>query len=167
MNDGCGQKLPPSYAQYNPDTSYWKMSQLSLEIPGLSEQSSMTFTNSGSMQNGQLYERPTLAHRMAVNGSTFWPTPRASMGGAWDRMDQSGEGGAPVTVGGLSGLDVHQRREQASAWLASEPDVDRLADGIPNQSHRLRCAGNAVVPAASEYMGKKIIDHSGSAGASN
>lgn len=80
-------------------------------------------------------------------------------GGAWDRMDQSGEGGAPVTVGGLSGLDVHQRREQASAWLASEPDVDRLADGIPNQSHRLRCAGNAVVPAASEYMGQKILIH--------
>lgn len=142
MKDGCGQKLPLSFAQYNPDTSFWKMSQLSFEIPGLSEQSSATFTASGSMQNGQLFERPTSAHRMAVNGSTFWPTPRASMGGARDRMDASGDGRAPVTVGGLSGLDVHQRRKQARAWLASEPAVDRLADGIPNQSHRLRCAGN-------------------------
>ena len=80
-------------------------------------------------------------------------------GGAWDRMDESGDRRAPVTVGGLSGLDVHQRRKQARAWLASEPAVDRLADGIPNQSHRLRCAGNAVVPAIAEYMGQKIMAH--------
>lgn len=90
MKDGCGQKLPLSFAQYNPNTSFWKMSQLSFEIPGLSEQSSATFTASGSMQNGQLFERPSSAHRMAVNGSTFWPTPRASMGGhgiAWTRAE--------------------------------------------------------------------------------
>ena len=90
MNDGCGPKQQQSYAQYNPDTRFWKMSQLSLEIPGLSEQSSATFTPSGSMRNGQLYERQTSALRMAVNGSTFWPTPRASMGShgiAWSRAE--------------------------------------------------------------------------------
>jgi DNA (cytosine-5)-methyltransferase 1 len=37
--------------------------------------------------------------------------------------------------------------------------VDRLADGIPNQSHRLRCAGNAVVPVVAEHIGRLILEH--------
>jgi DNA (cytosine-5)-methyltransferase 1 len=37
--------------------------------------------------------------------------------------------------------------------------VDRLADGIPDQSHRLRCAGNAVVPAVAEHLGRIIMSH--------
>jgi DNA (cytosine-5)-methyltransferase 1 len=37
--------------------------------------------------------------------------------------------------------------------------VDRLVDGVPNQSHRLRCAGNAVVPSIAEHIGRVIMRH--------
>lgn len=90
MSDGCGQQPLTSYAQYDPATCSWRTSQLSFEIPGLSEPSLETFTPSGSMRNGQLYERPTSVHPTTVNGSTCWPTPRASMGThgiAWVRAE--------------------------------------------------------------------------------
>lgn len=41
-------------------------------------------------------------------------------------------------------------------WLAAEPRVDRLADGIPAQVDRLRVLGNAAVPAVIEHIGKLI-----------
>jgi hypothetical protein len=89
-SDGCGRQLPMSFAQFDPDTCSWKTSQLLFEIPGLSDTSSVTFTPSGSMQSGRLYERPTSARPITVNGSTSWPTPRASMGThgiAWVRAE--------------------------------------------------------------------------------
>lgn len=40
----------------------------------------------------------------------------------------------------------------------SEPDVGRVADGIPSRSHRLKCLGNAVVPPIPELIGMAIMD---------
>lgn len=74
------------------------------------------------------------------------------------RVGASRDGQSPITVGGLCGLALAEKREAANQWLATEPRVDRLVDGIPDQSHRLRCAGNAVVPAVSEHIGRLIIE---------
>lgn len=79
-------------------------------------------------------------------------------GDARDRLGSSGVGRAPLAARGLSGLAVAERRESARAWLAGEPRVERLADGIPNQSLRLKCGGNAVVPAAAEHIGRLIVE---------
>ena len=46
----------------------------------------------------------------------------------------------------------------ASGWEA-EPDVGRVADGIPARSHRLKCLGNAVVPPIPELIGRAINGH--------
>lgn len=43
----------------------------------------------------------------------------------------------------------------ASGWGA-EPDVGRVANGIPARSHRLKCLGNAVVPPIPELIGRAI-----------
>jgi DNA (cytosine-5)-methyltransferase 1 len=43
-----------------------------------------------------------------------------------------------------------------SAW-SSEPDVGRVAHGVPSRVDRLRCLGNAVVPQVAEYVGRRII----------
>ena len=41
-------------------------------------------------------------------------------------------------------------------WL-SEPDVDRVADGVPHRMDRLRCLGNSVVPQVAELIGRVIM----------
>jgi DNA (cytosine-5)-methyltransferase 1 len=75
-------------------------------------------------------------------------------------LGSGGEWAAPIPARGLSGLAAPARRREARAWLEREPDVGRLAHGIPDQSHRLQCAGNAVVPAVSEHIGRLIVaDH--------
>lgn len=45
-----------------------------------------------------------------------------------------------------------------SSWWAIEPDVGRVAHGIPKRVDRLKCLGNAVVPQVVEWIGKQIIE---------
>jgi DNA (cytosine-5)-methyltransferase 1 len=41
-------------------------------------------------------------------------------------------------------------------WLA-EPDVGRVANGVPSRVDRLRCLGNAIVPQIAEMIGRAIM----------
>jgi DNA (cytosine-5)-methyltransferase 1 len=56
----------------------------------------------------------------------------------------------PGGSGGVEGGPV--------GWLP-EPDVDRMADGIPRRvvRHPLHALGNAVVPPVAEFVGRRII----------
>ena len=47
-----------------------------------------------------------------------------------------------------------------NAW-ATEPDVGRVADGVPARVDRLRCLGNAVVPQVAEWIGRRIMGAEG------
>lgn len=42
-------------------------------------------------------------------------------------------------------------------WWTIEPDVGRVADGVPSRVDRLRGLGNAVVPQVAEWIGRKIL----------
>ncbi len=47
-----------------------------------------------------------------------------------------------------------------SRW-EPEPNVDRVANGVPSRVDRLRCLGNAVVPQVAEWIGKRIVEAAG------
>ena len=46
-----------------------------------------------------------------------------------------------------------------SDWWAVEPDVGRVANGIPRRVDRLRGLGNAVVPQVVQYIATRIRNH--------
>lgn len=50
------------------------------------------------------------------------------------------------------------RRRDAGAHWAVEPDVGRMAHGIPARMDRLRVLGAAVVPQVAEYVGRLILE---------
>jgi DNA (cytosine-5)-methyltransferase 1 len=43
-------------------------------------------------------------------------------------------------------------------WWSVEPDVGRVAHGVPARVDRLRALGNAVVPQVAEHVGRLILD---------
>jgi len=45
-----------------------------------------------------------------------------------------------------------------SDWWAVEPDVGRVAHGVPARVDRLRVLGNAVVPQVAEWIGKRLLE---------
>ena len=50
-----------------------------------------------------------------------------------------------------------------SGWWAVEPDLDRVAYGVPDRAHRLKGLGNAVVPQVVEVIGRAIAASMGAA----
>lgn len=59
---------------------------------------------------------------------------------------------------GISGR-IHAEHAHSSrkGWWKAEPAIHRVANGIPNQSHRLKSIGNAVVPQIPELIGRAIL----------
>ena len=46
-------------------------------------------------------------------------------------------------------------------WWEVEPDVGRVANGVPARVDRLRGLGNAVVPQVAEWIGRRIVESVG------
>jgi DNA (cytosine-5)-methyltransferase 1 len=47
------------------------------------------------------------------------------------------------------------------SWWGAEPDLGRVAHGIPRRVDRLRCLGNSIVPQIAEIIGRAIIESEG------
>ena len=45
-----------------------------------------------------------------------------------------------------------------SDWWSTEPDVGRVANGIPSRVDRLRALGNAIVPQCAQYVGERVLE---------
>ncbi len=46
-----------------------------------------------------------------------------------------------------------------SNWWSIEPDVGRVAHGVPSRVDRLRGLGNAVVPQVAKWIGRRIVEY--------
>ena len=55
-------------------------------------------------------------------------------------------------------IQKKQPAAQCSGWWSAEPDVGRVAHGVPRRVDRLRGLGNAVVPQVVEFIGRAIIE---------
>jgi DNA (cytosine-5)-methyltransferase 1 len=95
-------------------------------------------------------ERRGEARELRCDESTQW----ISRGGTQvaDASSTRLEGrGTPI------GISEEIARAVGSGWWGAEPDVGRVAHGVPARAHRLRCLGNAVVPQIPEIIGRAIM----------
>ena len=60
---------------------------------------------------------------------------------------------------GQTRLPVRESKRRKSTHWTTEPDVGRVAHGVPKRIHRLRGLGNAVLPQVAEWMGERIMEH--------
>ena len=107
-------------------------------------------------------------------GKLFYSTKAGQRPETWHGFTDSGEVLADTQCVGQSGQRLHGGRvseassqNRQASWIVNrcegnatvwdtEPDVGRVANGIPNRSHRLKCLGNAVVPPIPELIGRAI-----------
>jgi DNA (cytosine-5)-methyltransferase 1 len=83
-------------------------------------------------------ERGAVAHTAGEGRGSARPVRSAEAGGA-------GPFGEPARSG----------------WWFSEPDVGRVAHGVPARVDRLRSLGNALVPQIAEWIGRRIMADAG------
>jgi DNA (cytosine-5)-methyltransferase 1 len=95
-------------------------------------------------------------HRLGEGGGEV----EAGWGGAG-----SGAVGDPDSVTVRPGLCPPQPRRKRwgrpgdAGWWTTEPELGRVANGVPSRVDRLRCLGNAVVPQVAEYVAAHIDGH--------
>ena len=90
-----------------------------------------------------------------ATGATYRSSGRSSEQ-RWD--DESV--GQRDTVGSHTGdgsADVSDAQRERENWWTTEPDVGRVANGVPRRVDRLKGLGNAVVPQSAEWVGRKIV----------
>ena len=66
--------------------------------------------------------------------------------------DNRGGGFRPLPESGDSGEEARS----IGGWWSVEPNVGRVAHGVPKRVDRLRSLGNAIVPQVAEWIGRKL-----------
>jgi len=78
------------------------------------------------------------------------------------RVDVRRDGSSRQDRGEVFGRDNYERGTSGYAgweWWETEPDVGRVANGIPHRVDRLKGLGNAVVPQVAEVIGRLVLQH--------
>jgi DNA (cytosine-5)-methyltransferase 1 len=84
-----------------------------------------------------------------------------------ETVSQSGDSGGAQDVADTHSAPRQQQQERAvcepniggRGWWETEPDVGRVAHGVPSRVDRLKGLGNAVVPQVAELIGRMVIDY--------
>ena len=115
MNDGSGPTSSDWFARYDPEASSWRTSQVSFmeELNTFSE----TWPRSGSMRNGQVFERQTLVRPIVESGSLSWASPVAADAAQGDIENENTK---YVTTGTGRLRKISNNGESGSLGLARE-----------------------------------------------
>ena len=120
--------------------------------------SNVADTNSeGSQGSGRVQGRESQSCRFDILGTdTRWSSEVSDN----ERVGY-GEHGIATDIATTSRIWRHDRNRTEGyvgwQWWETEPDVGRVAHGIPSRVDRLRGLGNAVVPQVAEYVGRMIM----------
>ena len=82
-----------------------------------------------------------------------------------DQHQRSSSSPEPNVANASAGRRASQKTEvstrgngiERQSWWQSEPDVGRVAHGIPGRVHRLKALGNSIVPKIAEEIGRAIM----------
>jgi len=55
--------------------------------------------------------------------------------------------------------EITRHVARSANYWENEPNVGRMANGVPRRMDRLKGLGNAVVPQVAEYVGRLVIEH--------
>ena len=94
-------------------------------------------------------ERVGLRGRPAVNRADVADSSSERRGSLGPRKAQAG----------ADALGRHGGEPAGDNPWAVEPDVGRVADGVPARVDRLRALGNSLVPQIAEWIGRRIVAH--------
>ena len=86
-------------------------------------------------------------------------TGGSSIGYSWEMADSDNERLQRDVWEGQTGTQGQSERYSSErGWWATEPDVGRVAHGIPGRVDRLKQLGNAVVPQIPQLLGMAIME---------
>lgn len=188
----CGESFTESFAFYDHNSSSWKTSQRCL-FGGLMSFSEI-WPRAGTMRSGMCSQRQTLARRTSESACSFWPTPNVSgyrsdgelrclqrktspeeFRGMTERAASIEETSMDADTNGTRlgkqrrtiAVREKQFAVERSGWWKTEPQVGRVANGIPGRVGRLRGLGNAVVPQVAQWIGERIVKAMGEENSNN
>lgn len=122
---------------------------------------------SGSFWNSGRREEPSRRGALMANSSRFQPRRQEQR----PERERAGSRSQPATdsaqLMGEAWPEPRLREENSEGflrgddWWLTEPDVGRVAHGVPSRVERLRALGNAVVPQCAEVVGWMIRELEG------
>ena len=105
----------------------------------------------GERRNQVPEREPVACGQPSVEGVVSAEARRSDVADA----DYQGESDVPVYAESWHSLPQPSRGYE---WWLAEPDVGRVAHGVPSRVDRLRGLGNAVVPQVVELIGRAIVE---------
>ena len=99
--------------------------------------------------------------REGGSGGVGWGRSGNGSGADADTDRVGLEGAEPIRVGDDEFTVGGDDGRPGGGWWVVEPDVGRVAHGVPSRVDRLRTLGNAVVPQVAELIGRRIVEAAG------
>ena len=122
----------------------------------------VAYPNSEGRQRGsRVQTRKTKLRGFDLQGTNSGRS--SDLANANSRQVDGGNGGNETNRSQIFSRRDKQRgtaSDEGWKWWEFEPDLGRVANGVPNRVDRLKGLGNAIVPQVAELVGALVVEHS-------